>query len=1259
MRFHMKRLLRALEVLAWFAFFALAALVLALRYWVLPDVERYRPDIVAAISKAVGLPVKVGAIEASWSGLRPDITVSDLRILDAQGREALVLPSVHNVLAWGSLLHWDLRLHSLVVDGPRLAVRRDPAGAIYVAGIKLAGRGGDGSLSDWVLGQEEIVIRKAEIEWRDEKRGAPPLTLSGLELKLRNTGDEHAFGLTARPPADLGSTIELRAHLEGRSVTEPADWNGRLYGEVGTTDLAAWRAWLDYPLDLRQGHGALRLWITLAAGKASEATADVALSGVVAQLGEAPAPLELASVRGRLQGRVRGDSYELSGRNLALAPARGAPIAPTDFQLAWRPGGGSLAAKLLDLHTLPELMASFPVAEGLRQRLAEAAPRGRIEDARFEWQGELPEPQRFTARARFSNLALRPTLGVPGFEGLSGSIDASDSRGRLVLQSKNAQLELPALFPEPRLSLDALDGQVDWERAGTALALRLVSLGFANPDLAGTASGSYSRVGDLGRIDLTAQLSRADGTKTARYLPHGRFMGEKTREWLAAAIVAGQASDVQLRLRGNLREFPFRDPASGQFLVTARVADGVLDYGQGWPRIEAIDASLRFEADRMEIAGRSGSILGAKISNVRVAIPKMVREGTHLTVSGNADGPTGEFLKYVSSSPVGRKTGAFTEGIRAAGQGRLKLSIDLPLAQMEAAKVAGEFQFSANDITVHEEIPRLERAGGKLTFTESGFMLHDVRARALGNPVAIRGGTRADGSVEVVASGAASVEAVRGLFDHPLGRHVSGEADYVVNFGVRDGATRVRIDSPLRGVAIALPPPFQKDAAAPLPLRVELAPSKSGVRERISVTLGSLAAAQVQLRREGEATALRRASVWLSPVPGEAIRLPERPGTLVYGSLAALDADRWIDLLKTETASSDPAPVSIDMKIGVLDAYGKRVHNLQLRAGGEPKGWSAVIKADELSGDVTFSSDNGGALFARLAHFTLPEDSPQIKTQTPRQPADVPAVDAVIERFTYRGKDLGHIEFLAQREADAWRFDKLRVVNPEATLNAKGLWRSGVPSQSTLAFELESANTGALLARVGYPDHVKGGATKFTGSLAWQGPLLGIDIPTLSGDVELHAQDGQFLEVEPGIGKLISLMSLQALPRRIVLDFRDVFSKGFQFDRITARAHLDKGVMDIEEFRMRGSAADVQMSGSADLVHETQDLKVRVVPSLGDTASTAVAIVNPVVGAAALLAQRVLKDPLGRIFAFEYGITGSWGDPKVEKLNKPQPLATP
>jgi uncharacterized protein YhdP len=168
----------------------------------------------------------------------------------------------------------------------------------------------------------------------------------------------------------------------------------------------------------------------------------------------------------------------------------------------------------------------------------------------------------------------------------------------------------------------------------------------------------------------------------------------------------------------------------------------------------------------------------------------------------------------------------------------------------------------------------------------------------------------------------------------------------------------------------------------------------------------------------------------------------------------------------------------------------------------------------------------------------------------------------------------------------------------------------------------------------------------------WQGELAAFDYPSLSGDLKLSAEDGQFLEIDPGIGKLISLMNLQALPRRIALDFRDVFSKGFRFDKIDAVSGLERGTMQLKDFRMSGPAADVAMSGEIDLAQETQDLKLRVVPSLGGTASTAVAIVNPVAGVAAAIAQRVLKNPLGQIFAYEYEVQGGWTEPKVLKITK-------
>jgi uncharacterized protein YhdP len=118
----------------------------------------------------------------------------------------------------------------------------------------------------------------------------------------------------------------------------------------------------------------------------------------------------------------------------------------------------------------------------------------------------------------------------------------------------------------------------------------------------------------------------------------------------------------------------------------------------------------------------------------------------------------------------------------------------------------------------------------------------------------------------------------------------------------------------------------------------------------------------------------------------------------------------------------------------------------------------------------------------------------------------------------------------------------------------------------------------------------------------------------------------------------------------MALDFRDVFSKGFSFDEINSSGQIRTGVMAVKDFRMRGSSAQVEMSGEVDLVHETQNMRVRVVPSLGDSASTVIALVNPLLAIPAAIAQKILKDPLGHIFAFDYAVSGGWTDPKVAKL---------
>jgi uncharacterized protein YhdP len=294
---------------------------------------------------------------------------------------------------------------------------------------------------------------------------------------------------------------------------------------------------------------------------------------------------------------------------------------------------------------------------------------------------------------------------------------------------------------------------------------------------------------------------------------------------------------------------------------------------------------------------------------------------------------------------------------------------------------------------------------------------------------------------------------------------------------------------------------------------------------------------------------------------------------------------------------------------------------------------------------------------AQLSHFTFPEPTPgRVADEAP--PKELPGLDIVADNLVVRDKKLGRLELAAANEGLDWHIEKLTLVTPEARLNADGLWQGVAAQQRTrLNLTLEVSDVGKYLERFGYPGSMQRGKAKLQGKLDWAGNPQTIDYPTLAGNLSLTAEKGQFLKIEPGIGKLLGILSLQALPRRITLDFRDIFSDGFAFDTITGSAAVAKGVLHTQDFIMRGPSAQVAMSGDIDLAHETQALKVRVVPSVGDSLSVAglVLLANPITGVASFLAQRLLKDPLGQAFAFQYAISGTWADPKVEKLAREHP----
>jgi uncharacterized protein YhdP len=202
-------------------------------------------------------------------------------------------------------------------------------------------------------------------------------------------------------------------------------------------------------------------------------------------------------------------------------------------------------------------------------------------------------------------------------------------------------------------------------------------------------------------------------------------------------------------------------------------------------------------------------------------------------------------------------------------------------------------------------------------------------------------------------------------------------------------------------------------------------------------------------------------------------------------------------------------------------------------------------------------------------------------------------------------------------------------------------------------FKLQLADSGAWLDRLGTSKAIRGGKGQLSGQISWTGSPFAIDYPSLAGQVNVAIDAGQFLKAEPGAARLLGVLSLQSLPRRLSLDFRDVFQEGFAFDNVTGDVTIAQGVAKTNNLRMRGVQALVLMEGSADIERETQDLRVVVVPEINaGTAALAYAVINPAVGLGAFLAQTLLRKPLMQASTREFKVSGPWVDPKVEQVQR-------
>jgi len=1226
------------------------------RYVLLPNVGDYREEIAAAISRAANQQVRIGAVSGEWDRLRPRLAMRDVRVLDNAGGERLALAAVDAQLSWTSLLALEPRFRSIRLERLSFEVRRDASGRFWVAGMPVQHGEDVGGFGDWLLEQGGVGVYDSTLTWVDETLGGDPLVVRDTDLQVQKRLGTWRFAVRARPPEAVAAPIDLRGDLSRDRRGPGARWSGQLYFSVGYADLAALRRWVAVPVDVRQGAGSVEAWLRIDAGQMRDLTTDLALSDVRLRLRTGLPELALSRMAGLLRWQQSGLATTISARRLSFTTPDGLRLPPADITYGRSGPEGARDTRStvqfdrLDVAAVTRLLDRLPLDATLRERLSQAGPSGTLRDFELRWVGPFRERRGYLLRAQFDRLGLHPTGYLPGFAAVQGSVEATDQGGVVALRTGRSAVDMPRVFAGT-LPLESLDARVTWSNADGSPLIRIERAVFANAHLAGQVAGSYRAIpGKPGTIDLTGSLSRGDAREVWRYIP--LLIHERIREWLKDGLLAGRSEDVRFRLRGDLRRFPFVDPATGIFEVVTKFHDGALSYVPGWPAIEDASGELVFRAASMKVVASSARVFGTRLREVTATIPELNAVGRQmLEVRGVAEGPSQDFLRFIEESAVDRWIGGFTRGMRASGSGTLHLALDIPLHHMEQASVQGRYRFAGNVLEPGHGAPRLEDLAGELQFTQRDVQVQDAALTVLGMPARFSVQRQGSGLL-IQGRGSADGAAVRALLDNPVGTRLGGRTQWQATIGIRDGGYELKVDSDLRGLTSALPAPFAKDATRAWPFRYQ---RRSGPGSDLTVlSLGSVLSAQLQ-RDPDDGDRIVRGEIRVNAVAPA----PRRDGLWLSGTMSTTDLDAWKALLDAQAGkASDTGTASrllgISLQVGTLRAWGRDWNDVQLGLNRGQSVWRGRIDAREAAGTFQWTPAGEGALAARLQKLHVPPAQARLLAiGDEARPARLPALDIVAEDFRLDGRQLGRMALVAGPQGKDWRIRRFEAVNAHGTLQATGSWQQAARTPVTnVQLAIDTGDIGAYLASLKLPPGVVGGSGTVKGRLAWVGAPQTFDLPTLRGALALEARKGRFAKAEPGIGKLIGVLSLQALPRRVALDFNDVFSEGFAFDSLAATIDIEEGVASTDDFRMIGPAARVEMRGEVNLAGETQRLDVKVLPALSESVALGAAFLNPAIGIAALLAQKALKDPISQIAAFEYEVSGTWADPMVLKKRR-------
>ncbi|MBP6020451.1 MAG: TIGR02099 family protein [Burkholderiaceae bacterium] len=1197
---HTRALLRVLGRLALVAYFLIALSVLGVRYWLLPNIDQFRPYVAQQLSLALDTQVSIDAVSAQWKGLNPSLALQQVTLTDKHGRQVFSVPAVRATLSWRSLLMLQPRFLTLQVSGMDLTLRRDAAGHLHVLGrsLDLASANTDSDLNQqaigWLASQRQIALHDTVLRWVDETRDAKPLILQGVTLNIQNHALEHKFSLVAKPPPELGELVDIRGDIYRSSVGQPntlalETGQGRLYMHIGGMQPLGWLPWLDMPNNLESGQVSAQAWLQIAQGKVNYLTADVQLTDGRWVMGD---KTQIAAKRAHiyLDGPTAAFSRQLLSQAADLpiddavatssAPAMNYQVQVGDLSLRNSPWfdqpialdslvlqgllsmdqqGLRLQAQRLDLHN-PDVDASLH-GEWRSDQIGGAGTidlQGRI--------GRLGVAALHKYLPNEVDIEVRDWLSTGLAAGdiydasllLQGQLNEfpfaeHPELGLFQIAGKFRDVVIDYLPPQGKdkgwPAVADMQGRVAMRRAGLLLKADSAVL---RPDGKAPVHASQlsARIDDMANAAVLQIDGHTQGEASA-------YLGLMTHSPLGALLdgmfdhsSATGVWQVPLSLTVPLLD-PYKTTAKGAI----QFAGGNVSLASGLPPLTKVQGELGFTEQAVSTSTVQGQFMGGA-----------------MRINGTSGDKSKGLVMQGRSSAA-----ALSDYVGLPGMQRLQgdLGYTLRLRELPSSLLALDFESDLIGLALDLPEPLSKPAQTALPLRVSW---HSGKKQTLN-----------------IALG----QGITARFLHKAGVK-GGPYFYAGTIGVHQQPAM-----PVLGTHVdILYPDFDADAwnqvvdeFMPVPVPVT---GKAGKTTPVPIIFPDLQQLRLQAHQA------RFFGVLLDE--------------LTYTILRP-DAQRWrMDISSSETAGTLQWR-EVDRKItGPVQA---NFHRLALGADATQE------ITDSKSSSATSSLKIEGDL-------------------------NLPNINLQVKNLSLYGRDAGELTLVGvkQTQGTSWKLEKLTLTSPDMQLAGTGTWRLYGPDRGlSLDAKAEFSDVGKYFDQLGFTGLMAGGQGEFKGAIEWRNMPWEFSRTDLKGTISFALDKGRFQNLGSKSARLLELLSFQSFSRLARLDLNPstLVKNGFPYDSLRGSLLLDHGVVSTSDYRIIGPVGTIVLDGKSNLEDESLDAQAVVIPNL-DVSGAAIAAgiaINPIVGIGAFLTQWLLKEPLAKAMTVQYHISGNWNDPKI------------